>query len=489
MKRLTDILHGVHIVKSIGDVNVEVSSVQFDSRHCVPQSIFVAVKGTQVDGHLFIPKAIDQGSTVIVCESIPDKIQMQITYLQVENSGRALGQISSNFFGNPSTRLNVIGVTGTNGKTTIVNLLFELVRKLGYKAGMLSTIHNKIHDRIIGSTHTTPDPIQINNLMNQMVNEGCTYCFMEVSSHSSDQNRIAGITFSGGIFTNITHDHLDYHKTFDAYIKAKKKFFDELPEHAFALSNIDDKNGFVMLQNTKAAKYTYALRKPADIKGKIIENQFEGLQLNIKQHDIWCKLVGEFNAYNILAVYGAALLSGEKEEEVLAALSLLETVEGRFDYIRSNSSITGIVDYAHTPDALKNVLETVNAIRTRNETLITIVGAGGDRDPDKRRFMGKVAAQLSDKVIITSDNPRSEDPESIMAQIRKGVEAQDSGKVLSITNRKEAIKTACMLAQPNDIILLAGKGHEKYQEINGVKYPFDDKKILKEFLMIKPTNN
>ncbi|MCF8369125.1 MAG: UDP-N-acetylmuramoyl-L-alanyl-D-glutamate--2,6-diaminopimelate ligase [Bacteroidales bacterium] len=488
MKKLKDILAEVEVINSLGSMDVKVAAIEFDSRKCAPKTLFVAVKGTQVDGHLFIPKSIEMGATVIVCENFPGTIHKDITYLQVANTSKTLGILSSYFFDNPSQKLKLIGVTGTNGKTTIVSLLFSLVRQLGYKAGMLSTIENKIEDSVIGSTHTTPDPVQINNLMSKMVEEGCTYCLMEVSSHAADQDRIAGLHFSGGIFTNLTHDHLDYHKTFDAYITAKKKFFDNLPKEAFALSNSDDKNGNVVLQNSKASKYTYALRKPADFKGRIIENQFEGLQLNINNTDVWSKLVGEFNAYNILAVFGAAILSGENEEEVLREISALEIVNGRFDYIRSLTNI-GIVDYAHTPDALKNVLETINAIRTRNETLITIFGAGGDRDPEKRHKMGKVAAELSDKIIITSDNPRSEDPEMIIDQIKEGIEPQNSAKVLSITNRKEAIKTGCMLAQPNDIILLAGKGHEKYQEIKGVKYPFDDKKILKEFLMIKPTNN
>lgn len=489
MKKLKNILNGVEILETLGSMDMGVSSVEFDSRNCAPNTVFVAVKGTQVDGHLFIPKSIEMGSTVIVCEQLPEKKKDNVTYLVVKESSKTLGLLASNFFDNPSAKLKLIGVTGTNGKTTIVNLLFNLMRKLGYKAGMLSTIENKIEESVIGSTHTTPNPVQINNLMNRMVEEGCTWCFMEVSSHSADQDRIAGLHFSGGIFTNLTHEHLDYHKSFDAYIKAKKKFFDGLPKGAFALTNIDDKNGNVVLQNTGATKHTYALRKPADFKGKIIENRFDGLQVNINNREVWCKLVGEFNACNILAVYGAAILSGEDEEEVLTALSSLEIVKGRFDHFTSYNNITGIVDYAHTPDALKNVLETINAIRTRNETLITIFGAGGDRDPGKRQKMGKIAAQLSDKVIITSDNPRSEDPDLIVEQIRGGIEPHNYNKALSITNRKEAIKTGCMLAQPNDIILLAGKGHEKYQDIKGVKYPFDDKQILKEFLMIKPSNN
>ncbi len=484
MKVLQDILKGIDVLKTIGTVNVKISSVNFDSRQAAPNSVFVAVKGTQVDGHIFINKAIELGSRVIVCEKVPKQPNKEVTYVQVKSTGKTLGCLASNFFDNPSSKLTLIGVTGTNGKTTIVSLLFELFRKLGYKAGLLSTIENKIEDEVIGSTHTTPDPVQMNNLMNKMVETGCSYCFMEVSSHSIHQDRIAGLDFNGGIFTNLTHDHLDYHKTFDDYIKTKKKYFDELPSTAFALSNIDDKNGRIMLQNTKAHKKTYAFKTMSDFKGKIIENQFEGLQLNIEGKDFWCRLVGKFNAYNILAVYSAAILAGENKEEVLTALSSVNIVDGRFDFFRAGSNITGIIDYAHTPDALKNVLNTIDAIRTKNETLITVFGAGGDRDPKKRKMMGKIAGQFSDRIILTSDNPRSEDPDTIIEDIKSGVEPNNSAKVISNTNRREAIKTACVLANPGDIILVAGKGHEKYQEIKGVKYPFNDKEILKEFLMI-----
>jgi len=469
---------------TFGKMDVAVSTIEFDSRKCSKGCLFVAVKGTQTDGHKYIGKAIELGAEVVVCEVLPEERDEGITWLLVENSAKALGQIASHFYDDPSSDLKLIGVTGTNGKTTTVNLLFNLVRKLSYKAGLLSTIENKIEDEVIGSTHTTPDPVQINRLLANMVETGCDWCFMEVSSHAIHQDRIAGLQFSGGIFTNITHDHLDYHKTFDAYLAAKKKYFDELPASAFALSNIDDKNGRVMLQNTRAEKKFYGLKKPADFKGKIIENQFEGLQMNINGKEIWCKLVGEFNAYNILAAYGAAILAGEDETEVLAAISALDTVEGRFDYIVSANNIVGIVDYAHTPDALKNVLETIHAIRTRNENLITIVGAGGDRDSQKRGPMGKIAGRMSDRVIITSDNPRSEKPEAIIEQIKEGLDPRDAGKAVAITDRRDAIKTACLMAQPNDIILVAGKGHEKYQEIQGVKHPFDDKQILKEFLSI-----
>lgn len=489
MKQLKDILSNIEVLESTGSLDKNVSAIQFDSRLCEPESLFVAVKGTQVDGHDFIQKAIEKGAATIICETIPKSIPEKITCIQVADSAKALGLAASAFFDHPSHNLKLIGVTGTNGKTTIVNLLFNLVRKLGYQAGVLSTIENKIENRIIGATHTTPDPVQINQLLQEMVELGCDWCFMECSSHAIEQQRISGLDFDGAIFTNITHDHLDYHKTFDAYIKAKKKFFDELSENAFALINTDDRNGNIMVQNSKASFSTYALKRPADFKGRIIENQFEGLQIDINGKEIYTRLVGAFNAYNLLAVSGAAILAGEDEEEVFTALSDLSIVEGRFDYIRSATNIIGIIDYAHTPDALKNVLETINAIRTMNESLITVVGAGGDRDNTKRPEMARIAGKMSTKVILTSDNPRSEDPVLIIQQMQKGLEASDTAKVISITDRKEAIKTACMLAQPNDIVLVAGKGHEKYQEINGIKHPFDDKKILREFLNLKPIDN
>jgi UDP-N-acetylmuramoyl-L-alanyl-D-glutamate--2,6-diaminopimelate ligase len=442
-----------------------------------------------VDGHEFIGQAVENGAAAVVYEHHPTDLPESAIGVQVKDSARALGIIASNFFGRPSTRLNLVGVTGTNGKTTIVSLLYEMIRKFGYKAGKLSTIENKIEEQVIGATHTTPDPVQINRLLYDMVEKGCTYCFMEVSSHAIHQQRIAGLHFKGGIFTNLTQDHLDYHPTFEDYLRAKKKFFDDLEPTAFALTNLDDKNGMVMLQNTRAGKKTYALKKPADFKGKIIENQFDGLQLNIDGQEVWCKLVGQFNGYNILAVYAACILLGASQENTLTAISTLETVEGRFDTLRSTNNITGIIDYAHSPDALKNVLETIQSIRSRNETLITVVGAGGDRDAGKRPIMGRIAGLFSDKVILTSDNPRSENPETIIQQIKEGMDPADAAKTLSITDRKEAIRTACMLAQPNDIILVAGKGHEKYQEIQGKKLPFDDKEFLREFLMLKTTTN
>jgi UDP-N-acetylmuramoyl-L-alanyl-D-glutamate--2,6-diaminopimelate ligase len=489
MMKLSQILKGVAIKKAIGDTDIEISSVQFDSRKIGSSDIFVAVKGTKLNGHDFIDKVIESGAIAIVCENLPTNINPEITYVQVEHSGKALGIMASNQFGNPSSKLKLVGVTGTNGKTTIASLLYEVFQKLGYKSGVLSTIRNKVGERIVEATHTTPDPIQLNSLLHQMVHSGCSYCFMEVSSHAIDQYRIAGLNFQGGIFTNLTHDHLDYHGTIENYLKAKKKFFDQLPSDAFALTNIDDKNGRLMLQNTKALKKTYSLKSDSDFKCRIIENQFEGLKLNIDGEEFWSNLIGKFNAYNLLSVYASAILLGEKKSDVLTALSTVKAVEGRFDYIRSQNNIVGIIDYAHSPDALINVLGTIAAIRTKNETLITVIGAGGDRDKLKRPEMGKVASEKSDRVILTSDNPRSENPEDIIKEMEQGIDLLHFKKVISIVNRKEAIKTACALAKPGDIILVAGKGHEKYQEIKGEKYPFDDKEILKNFLLTNINNN
>ena len=489
MYNLQNILKGIKVTKVIGNPDLEIRSVQFDSRKIEPADVFVAVKGTKSDGHEFIGQVIQAGAVTVVCESLPTDLNDKVTYIQVEKSGLALGLMASNQFDNPSSKLKLVGVTGTNGKTTIASLLYEVFQKLGYKSGLLSTIRNKIGDRIIEATHTTPDPIQLNNLLNQMVHSGCSYCFMEVSSHAIDQDRIAGLVFKGGIFTNLTHDHLDYHGTVENYLKAKKKFFDQLTPDAFALTNIDDRNGRVMLQNSKALKKTYSLKSDSDFKCRIIENQFEGLQLNIDGEEFWTNLIGKFNAYNLLAVYAAAILLGERKSDVLTALSAVKAVEGRFDYIRSQNNIVGIIDYAHSPDALSNVLSTIAAIRTRNETLITVIGAGGDRDKLKRPLMAKVACDFSNKVILTSDNPRSENPEDIIDEMEKGIDVINTGKVLKIVNRKEAIKTACALAKPGDIILIAGKGHEKYQEIKGVKYPFDDKEILKGFLLTNINSN
>ncbi len=488
MKKLTNILKGIEVVKTIGSIDIEFNSIQFDSRKVSRGDIFVAIKGTQADGHTFIEKVIQSGANTIICETMPEH-QKGIVYIQVKNSSKALGKLASNFYDSPSTKLKLVGVTGTNGKTTIASLLFDLFQSMGYPSGLLSTIQNKIENKIITATHTTPDPIQINKLLDQMVNDGCEFCFMEVSSHAIDQDRIAGLEFAGGIFTNLSHDHLDYHISFDNYLKAKKKFFDELPAESFALTNTDDRNGKVMLQNTKATKKTYSLKGASDFKCRIIENNFDGLLLNIDGQELCSNLIGSFNAYNLLAVYASAVLLGEKPTEVLTALSNLKTVEGRFDYIRSINNIVGIVDYAHSPDALQNVLNTIDAIRTHNETLITVFGAGGDRDKQKRPIMGRVACEKSDKVILTSDNPRSEVPEEIMRDIENGIGPEYSSRVISITNRQEAIKAACSFARSGDIILVAGKGHEKYQEIQGIKHPFDDKEILKKYLLTNINTN
>lgn len=480
MKLLSEILYKVRLEEVIGSTHMAVASVTFDSRKVRKDSVFVATRGVTVDGHDYIEKAIESGANTIVCEQMPEKKAEHVTYVKVANSAYALGLIACNFFDNPSTKLKLVGVTGTNGKTTTVTLLFNLFKSLGYSVGLLSTVQNKINNTVIPSTHTTPDALALNELLNTMVIQGCEYAFMEVSSHAVVQHRIAGLQFTGALFSNITHDHLDYHKTFDEYIKAKKGFFDALNSDAFALVNRDDKNGLVMMQNTKAKKHTYSLQNIADFKCRIIENHLNGLLLNIDNHEIWVKLIGTFNAYNVLAVYGAAILLKQDKVNVLTALSNLNSVEGRFQYIKSTSGVIGIVDYAHTPDALKNVLETIKDIRTGNEQVITLAGCGGDRDAAKRPVMAAIACEYSNKVILTSDNPRSEDPEEILNQMQKGVSPSDVKKTLRITDRKEAIKTACSLATKGDIILIAGKGHEKYQEIKGVKHPFDDFEILKD---------
>ncbi len=480
MKLLKDILYKAGLNEVIGSTNLAIASVCFDSRKAEKDGLFVAVRGTQTDGHKFIDKVITSGVVAIVCEELPDDLNEKITYVKVKDCSVALGLIASNFYDNPSAELKLIGVTGTNGKTTIATLLFRLFRSLGHNVGLLSTIQNQINNEIIPSTHTTPDPLQLNKLLRQMVERNCSHCFMEVSSHAVDQNRIAGLNFTGGIFTNITHDHLDYHKTFDEYIKAKKKFFDQLPEEAFALTNKDDANGMIMIQNSRAQLKTYSIKTLADYKGKVIENQFTGLLLNIDGSEMWTKLIGSFNAYNILAVYAAAHLLREDKLNILTTISTINPVEGRFQHMRSDTGIIAIVDYAHTPDALSNVLKTIKDIRTGNEKVITLVGCGGDRDAQKRPVMTKIACELSDQVILTSDNPRSEDPETIIKEMSKGIEAHQKKKSLSITDRREAIKTACSLANAGDIIIVAGKGHEKYQEIKGVKHPFDDMAILIE---------
>jgi UDP-N-acetylmuramoyl-L-alanyl-D-glutamate--2,6-diaminopimelate ligase len=483
MKALTELLRDVNIKQIKGAADAIISGITYDSREVKAGSMFFAVKGTRVDGHSFIAQVIEKGAIAIVCENLPEIISEGVTYIQVDDSSYSSGTIASNWFGNPSKKLKLVGITGTNGKTTTVTLLFNLFRELGYHTGLLSTILNRIDDEIIPSTHTTPDAIQLNFLLNHMVEKGCSYCFMEVSSHSIVQNRIAGLTFTGGIFSNITLDHLDFHKTFDEYLKAKKRFFDELPSTAFALTNLDDRNGLVMLQNTKASKHTYSFQRMADFKGRIIEAPLDGLHLDLDGNEIWCRLVGKFNGYNLMTVYAASVLLEQDPLEVLTILSNLESVEGRFDYIKSPQGIIGIVDYAHTPDALQNVLETINQLRTGNEMLITVVGCGGDRDKSKRPIMAKIAARLSDRVILTSDNPRSEVPEQIIAEMLAGVEKEFARNVQNITDRHDAIRIACAMSRDNDVILIAGKGHEKYQDINGVKHPFDDKEILKKYLL------
>lgn len=482
MADLKNILYKVSLTSSFGDMNADVKGICFDSRKVQPGFLFVAVKGTLSDGHQFIQKAIDLGASVIVCEKLPDTVKETLTYVTVKDSAAALGIIASNYFGNPSEKLKLVGVTGTNGKTTTVTLLYQLFSKMGKKVGLISTVENRIIDKVIPSTHTTPDPIQLNELLKKMVEEGCAYAFMEVSSHAVDQERIAGVKFAGALFTNITHDHLDYHKTFENYIKAKKKYFDELPSDAFALVNADDKRGMVMLQNTKAKKYTFGLKKMVDFKGKIITNSIEGLELEVSNRNVWFKMIGDFNAYNLLGVFGAAVLLGENEDEVLTHLSSLNGAPGRFELVAPGSKFTAIVDYAHTPDALKNVLETIAQFRTGTEQVITVVGCGGNRDKTKRPLMASIACKLSDKVVLTSDNPRDEDPLEIIKEMQTGILPTEARKTLVIADREEAIKTACMMAKPKDIVLIAGKGHETYQEIKGVKYPFDDREVVGRML-------
>ncbi|WP_345948416.1 UDP-N-acetylmuramoyl-L-alanyl-D-glutamate--2,6-diaminopimelate ligase [Mucilaginibacter sp. PAMB04274] len=478
MRNLSDILEGLAFTELQGAADVEIANVVFDSRKVVPGSLFVAVRGTAVDGHDYIEQAVKDGAVVIVCEDLPGHTADEADYLMVANSAAALGILASNFYDSPSGKLKLVGVTGTNGKTTTATLLYQLFRDLGYKCGLISTVENQINGQIIPSTHTTPDPVVLNELLDKMVAQGCDYCFMEVSSHAVAQHRIDGLTFAGGIFSNLTHDHLDYHKTFDSYLKAKKGFFDMLPKTAFALTNADDKNGNVMLQNSKAAKKTYGLKNMADFKVKIMENQFGGLLLNVDGDEVWFKMVGSFNAYNLLAVYAAATLLGQEKAAILTSLSKLSGAEGRFDYTISDNKIIGIVDYAHTPDAVQNVLSTVQDIRKGTEKVITVIGCGGDRDKTKRPVMAKTACDWSDKVILTSDNPRTEDPAQIIRDMEAGVDPANQRKTISIVDRREAIKTAVHLAQPGDIIVLAGKGHEKYQEVNGVRNHFDDKEEL-----------
>jgi UDP-N-acetylmuramoyl-L-alanyl-D-glutamate--2,6-diaminopimelate ligase len=477
---LSEVLYKVSLQAVSGKTDIEITNIVFDSRKIQKGSLFVAIGGTQVDGHNFIDKAIELGASAILCETLPENLKEEITYLQVENSAKAMGFAAANFYKHPSKKLKLVGVTGTNGKTSIATLLFRLFRKLGYRCGLLSTVQNQIDDDIIPSTHTTPDSVSINKLLNEMVQKGVSYCFIEVSSHAVVQERITGLEFVGGIFTNITHDHLDFHLTFDNYLKAKKGFFDQLPKTAFALVNTDDKNGKIMLQNTAARKETYSLKNIGTFKGKVLACGLFGLQMEIDNKEVWFKLIGSFNAYNLLGVYGAAILLGEDSDEVLMQLSNIQPPAGRFEQVVSKNNIVGIVDYAHTPDALKNVLETIVDLREGNQTIITVVGCGGNRDATKRPIMAEIACKFSDKVILTSDNPRNEDPMDILAEMQKGVPALHFKKTQTIEDRHEAILAAVKMAKPEDIILVAGKGHETYQDIKGVKHHFDDKEVLKE---------
>lgn len=480
MKSLKDILDGIMIREVKGDLGTEIRRIQFDSRKVEAGDLFVAVRGTHTDGHQFIAKAIELGAVAVVCEELPETLSSGVTFVQIENTQRNFGEMAASFYGNPSAKLKVVGVTGTNGKTTIASLLYKTFSLLGYKVGLISTIKYYVGTEEFPATHTTPDALAIQSLMAVMVEAGCEYCFMEVSSHAIDQDRISGIRFDGGIFTNLTHDHLDYHHTFAEYLKAKKKFFDNLPETAFAVTNADDKNGMVMLQNTKAGKYTYSLRSLASFHCKVLEKHFDGMLLNVDGHEVWTHFTGLFNASNLIAVYGAAVLLGVEKEDILRIMSELKPVSGRFEILRSVDGKYAVVDYAHTPDAIQNVLSGIAEIRSGNEQVITVVGAGGDRDKTKRPVMAKEAAKLSDKVILTSDNPRSEEPEQILADMEAGLDPEMKSRVISIVNRKEAIKTAIMLARPGDIILVAGKGHEDYQEIKGVKHHFDDREVIRE---------
>ncbi|HAF78635.1 MAG TPA: UDP-N-acetylmuramoyl-L-alanyl-D-glutamate--2,6-diaminopimelate ligase [Maribacter sp.] len=482
MMQLKDILYGVRITAVSGTTTCDIASVQFDSREVQKSDAFVAIKGTITDGHKYIDAVVKAGARAIICEELPATMVDDVTYVQVESGNQALALMASNYYGTPSKNLKLVGVTGTNGKTTVSSLLYQLFKKAGYKVGLLSTIKIMVDDTEFPTKHTTPDALVINKHLQLMNDAGVEYCFMEVSSHGIHQKRTEGLAFAGAIFTNLSHDHLDYHKTFAEYRDTKKILFDQLPKTAFALTNLDDKNGLIMLQNTKARKATYALKNYADYRAQILENQFDGQLLKINDNELWSKLIGHFNAYNMLAIYATADLLGLDQLETLRLISELENVDGRFQYYISKNRITAIVDYAHTPDALKNVLETINTLRTGNENVITVVGCGGDRDRSKRPVMGNIATEMSNKVIFTSDNPRTESPAEIITEMEAGVEPQNVKKMLSIENREQAIKTACQLAADNDIILVAGKGHETYQETNGVRVEFDDFKIVKELL-------
>lgn len=478
--KLSDLLKAIQPTKVIGSIDKEITGVNIDSRKIEAGHLFMAMRGTQADGHAYIPSAISKGATAVLCEELPKELNENITYIAVVDTEDAVGKLATTFYGDPTSKLKLVGVTGTNGKTTIATLLYNMFRKFGYKVGLVSTVCNYIDDKPVPTEHTTPDPITLNQLLGSMADAGCEYAFMEVSSHSIAQKRISGLRYVGGIFTNLTRDHLDYHKTVENYLKAKKKFFDDMPKDAFSLTNLDDKNGKVMIQNTKSRTYTYSLTSMSDFKGKVLESHFEGMLINFNGHEVAVPFVGKFNASNLLAVFGAAVLLGKEEEEVLKVLSTLHPVNGRFEAIRSESGYTAIVDYAHTPDALTNVLNAIHGVLEGRGKVITVFGAGGNRDKGKRPLMAKEAAKGSDQIIVTSDNPRFEEPQAIINDVLAGLTPEDMKKTLSIVDRRQAIKTACTLAQPGDVILVAGKGHEDYQEIEGVKHHFDDHEVVRE---------
>ena len=478
--KLNEVLKNITPIKIVGNDNVEITGVNIDSRRIKAGHLFVAIRGTQVDGHQFIDKAIELGADAVLCEELPEKLSDHVTYVQVESTEDAVGKVATLFYGNPSHKLKLVGVTGTNGKTTIATLLYNMFRKFGYKVGLLSTVCNYIDDVEVPADHTTPDPIELNELLAKMVEAGCEYAFMECSSHAIHQKRIGGLKFAGGLFTNLTRDHLDYHKTFENYRNAKKAFFDGLPKDAFAITNVDDKNGMIMVQNTKATVKTYSIRSMADFRARILECHFEGMYLEIDGREVGVQFIGKFNVSNLLAVYGAAIMLGKKPEDILLVLSTLHSVSGRLEPIHSPEGFTAIVDYAHTPDALANVLNAIHEVLDGKGHVITVCGAGGNRDKGKRPLMAQEAVRQSDKVIITSDNPRFEDPQEIINEMLAGLNEQQMRKVISIVDRKEAIRTACMMAQKGDVVLVAGKGHENYQEIKGVKHHFDDKEVLHE---------
>ena len=480
--KLNELLKAIQPTQVIGNQEVEIKEVNIDSRQVREGDLFMAMRGTQTDGHAYIASAIEKGAVAVLCEDLPEQLNDGVTYIQVKESEDAVGKLATTFYGDPTSKLKLVGVTGTNGKTTIATLLYNTFRYFGYKVGLVSTVCNYIDDEAVPTEHTTPDPITLNRLLGKMADCGCEYAFMEVSSHSIDQKRISGLKFAGGIFTNLTRDHLDYHKSVDNYLRAKKKFFDDMPKDAFCLTNLDDKNGMVMTQNTRAKVYTYSLRSLSDFKGKLLESHFEGMILDFNNRELSVQFIGKFNASNLLAVFGAAVLLGKQEEEVLVALSTLKPVSGRFETVRSPEGYTAIVDYAHTPDALANVLNAIHGVVEGKGQIITVCGAGGNRDKGKRPLMAKEAAKLSDRVIITSDNPRFEEPQDIINDMLAGLDKDDMRKTISIVDRREAIKTACMLAQPGDVILVAGKGHENYQDVKGVKHHFDDKEILSEIM-------